>query len=372
MEKAKDSNSTTLNGLKPRNNYSREILRSTVGLHAALKFKKAITQSRLGPAGSAVNNSKKTRKVNTMNMIPRVMTMNIGVGAGERIEEIKEEDEEDIPIENYMVGSSDDSDGDSEDGDENGAENQNLTLAAASGEFEQKDPQKLVDDDLTSLLKICKTMEEPTEEMLKARTVGFGEKRRHKTLVLDMDETLIHAEILPESAKEIKDADFTITLKNVNSDGKEEVFKVYVKIRPFYDECMESLANLYEIVVFTAAEQEYADAILDILDTEKYISKRLYRQHCIPVEDKYFVKDLRIIEDRELKDVILVDNSIISMAFNIDNGIPVAPFYRWTKNDEELLFLHSYLEELYHEDDIREHNKEKFKLREIQDEKLKL
>lgn len=305
-------------------------------------------------------------------MIPRIMSMNIGVGTKERIEETKEEDEEDnIPIENYMVNSSDDSDGDSEDGDQNN-ENSNLTLAAASGDLDQKDPQKLVDEDLTSLLKLCKKMEEPTEDMLKEREIQFGEKRRHKTLILDMDETLIHAEILQENAKEIKDADFTITLKNINAEGKEEVYKVYVKIRPFYDECMESLASLYEIVVFTAAEQEYADAILDILDTEKYISKRLYRQHCIPVEDKYFVKDLRIIEDRELKDVVLVDNSIISMAFNIDNGIPVAPFYRWTKNDEELLFLHSYLEELYHEEDIREHNKDKFKLRDIQDGKLTL
>lgn len=78
------------------------------------------------------------------------------------------------------------------------------------------------------------------------------------------------------------------------------------------------------------------------------------------------MKDLRIVDDRDLKDMILVDNSIISMAFNIDNGIPVAPFYRWTKNDEELLFLHSYLDELYHIEDIRDQNREKFKLQEIQ------
>lgn len=201
--------------------------------------------------------------------------------------------------------------------------------------------------------------------------IEFGEKKRQKTLVLDMDETLIHAEILPEGAKPIKDADFTITLKNINENsGKEEIYNVYVKIRPFYDECMENLANYYELVVFTAAEQDYADAILDVLDTENLIFKRLYRQHCINIDDKYFVKDLRIITDRDLKDVVLVDNSIISMAFNIDNGVPCAPFFRWTKKDEELLFLHSYLDELFHTEDVRDHNREKFKLKEIQDGNL--
>ena len=41
-----------------------------------------------------------------------------------------------------------------------------------------------------------------------------------------------------------------------------------------------------------------------------------------------YVKDLRIIEDRNIKDVILVDNSIISFAFNIANGVPISAFVR--------------------------------------------
>ena len=368
MDSAKSSQYQVRNGVKPVNTYSKEILRNCVGLNAALKLKKSITQARLGPAGSSYNTNKKNRKVNTMNMIPKVMSMNIAVG--ETIDEEKEGDDEDIPIESYMVDS--DNSGDSS-GDDNGnAANENMTLAAVDGEFEQKDPQKLVDDDLNELLKICKDMSPPTEDMLKERTVTMGEKKRHKTLILDMDETLIHAEILPEKAKPIKDADFTITLKNTNANNEEETFVVYVKIRPFYDEWMETLANLYEIVVFTAGEQDYADAILDVLDTDKWINKRLYRQHCICVDEKYYVKDLRIIEDRELCDMVLVDNSIISMAFQIDNGIPVAPFYRTTKNDEELLFLHSYLDELYHVEDIRHQNTEKFKLKEIQDGTIKI
>jgi TFIIF-interacting CTD phosphatase-like protein len=39
-----------------------------------------------------------------------------------------------------------------------------------------------------------------------------------------------------------------------------------------------------------------------------------------------YVKDLRIIADRDLKDIIIVDNSIISFAFNLSNGVPISAF----------------------------------------------
>ena len=64
------------------------------------------------------------------------------------------------------------------------------------------------------------------------------------------------------------------------------------------------------------------------------------------------MKDLRIIGDRNLRDIILVDNSIVSFAFNLDNGVPVSAFMRQT-NDEELLYLVSFLEELASFPDVR-------------------
>lgn len=361
-----------INGLKPRNTFSMEILRNAVGSKGLEKIKRSITSNKMGRVTAATQNRmREMRKTKTVENIAKVTSFNCIDVDKDKIEEIKEVDEEeDIPIESYLVGS-DISDTSSDD-DEN-AENTNKTLGAPDSDLTQKDPQALVDQELTTLLKQCKEFPEPTPEQISAKGIEFGDRKRDKTLILDMDETLIHAEILPESAKPIKDVDFTITLKNINEEsGKEETYIVYVKIRPFYDECMENLANYYELVVFTAAEQDYADAILDVLDTENLISHRLYRQHCIAIEDKYFVKDLRIVQDRELENMVLVDNSIISMAYNIDNGIPVAPFFRWTKGDEEFLFLHSYLDELFHVEDIREHNREKFKLQEIQDGKIAL
>ena len=111
--------------------------------------------------------------------------------------------------------------------------------------------------------------------------------------------------------------------------------------------------------------------ILDRMDKDKNLIKhRLYRQHCVEAQDRIYVKDLSIIKDRNLKDVVLVDNSIISFAFNMDSGVPIKSYYRDDKEDEELLYMANYLEEAHQYPDIRQFNKVKFKLSEIQ-EKIK-
>lgn len=92
--------------------------------------------------------------------------------------------------------------------------------------------------------------------------------------------------------------------------------KVSIKMRPFLDMALDFLAKFYEIVVFTAGTQDYADAALDFIDPNRQIIKhRLYRQHCVNPCHGVYVKDLRIIADRDIKDIILVDNSIISFAY---------------------------------------------------------
>jgi CTD small phosphatase-like protein 2 len=39
------------------------------------------------------------------------------------------------------------------------------------------------------------------------------------------------------------------------------------------------MAQYYEIVIFTAALQEYADQVVDQIDVNNNIKLRLYRQH---------------------------------------------------------------------------------------------
>ena len=135
-----------------------------------------------------------------------------------------------------------------------------------------------------------------------------------------------------------------------------------VKVRKHLEEALTYLASMYEICVFTAGEQDYADTILDFIDPDKIIIKhRLYRHHCVMPEKGVYVKDLSIIKDRSLGEMLIVDNSIISFAFNLNNGVPIKGFFG-EKNDEELLYLVTFLEEIYSFDDVRSHIDKTFKL----------
>jgi TFIIF-interacting CTD phosphatase-like protein len=63
-----------------------------------------------------------------------------------------------------------------------------------------------------------------------------------------------------------------------------------------------------------------------------------------------------------LKDLIIVDNSIISFAFNLANGVPIKAFVG-EGNDEELLYMVTFLEEIFSIQDVRGHIEKTFKLK---------
>jgi hypothetical protein len=77
---------------------------------------------------------------------------------------------------------------------------------------------------------------------------------------------------------------------------------------------------------------------------------------------KFYVKDLKIFEDAyDLKDVVIIDNSVLSFAYHLDNGIPISPFYD-SKTDTELLDIADFLVKYADENDIRDKLKEVYKL----------
>ena len=129
------------------------------------------------------------------------------------------------------------------------------------------------------------------------------------------------------------------------------------------------MSQKYEIIIFTASTQYYADAIINHIDPEnKYISYVLTRKHCMQTKNGFFIKDLRIIKNRELKDMVIVDNLLHSFGLQIDNGIPILEFID-NKRDTELQFLEKYLDELYEADDIRAFNRERLRLIDISSKK---
>ena len=100
----------------------------------------------------------------------------------------------------------------------------------------------------------------------------------------------------------------------------------YFLIRPYARQFLRSMHLAgFELVVFTAGIQEYADWVLDIVDSDKLIDHRLYRQHA-DREGGVFVKDLSKL-GRDLKTTIIVDNVMENFMRQPSNGIKIKSWY---------------------------------------------
>ncbi|XP_067309955.1 CTD (carboxy-terminal domain, RNA polymerase II, polypeptide A) small phosphatase-like b isoform X1 [Pseudorasbora parva] len=160
-----------------------------------------------------------------------------------------------------------------------------------------------------------------------------------KCVVIDLDETLVHS-----SFKPISNADFIVP---VEIDGT--VHQVYVLKRPHVDEFLQKMGELFECVLFTASLAKYADPVADLLDQWGVFRVRLFRESCVFHRGNY-VKDLSRL-GRELRNVIIVDNSPASYIFHPENAVPVQSWFD-DMTDTELLDLLPFFEGLSKEDDV--------------------
>ena len=150
------------------------------------------------------------------------------------------------------------------------------------------------------------------EFLLPEKSEEYSDK---KTLVLDLDETLVHSSFTPFEKNDI--------ILEVDFEGI--LYNIYVKVRPYAEQFLKNVSKLFEIVIFTASISKYASPLLDILDKESNIKFRLFREHCTYING-IFIKDLKRL-NRNLKDVIIVDNSPIAYAFDSENGLPIKTWY---------------------------------------------
>jgi len=170
--------------------------------------------------------------------------------------------------------------------------------------------------------------EEPSSEAAYDGPPGLLAKKTAKNkgkkcLVLDLDETLVHS-----SFKPVPNADFIVP---VEIDGV--VYKVYVLKRPYVDLFLTEAAKYYEMVIFTASLSKYANPLLDMLDTSNVIEHRLFRESCV-LHGQAYVKDLSKL-GRRMEDIIFVDNSPLSYAFQPTNAVPCLSWFD-DPNDTQL------------------------------------
>jgi len=212
-------------------------------------------------------------------------------------------------------------------------------------------------------------------------TGSFGGRPRSPlTVVLDMDETLVHSKLelrcaegnvvrisdprqSEDRSKSLEESDvphdfeFSIPLAPAPSNGE---LVVRVHKRPGLDAFLEEASSFCNLAVFTAGTEDYGKALLDLLDPCGRMSLRLYRDSCSMI-DGLFLKDLNKVQ-REMSRTVLVDNSPISMLLQPDNSILVSSFY--TDRDDNALFkLLPILRDLHHMDDVRPYLVKEFALR---------
>lgn len=155
----------------------------------------------------------------------------------------------------------------------------------------------------------------------------------------------------------IKGYELKVPFKSVQ--GK--IINGYVHVRPYAKEIIKNISKHFDVIVFTAGNQCYADPILDHLDPDKCIKHRLYRESCTMVNCQLFVKDLRIL-GRKLESVVLVDNAPYSYMMQLANGIPILNYLKG-KDDDQLVKLEEYLMSLLNVEDVRPVNSETFRLK---------
>ena len=178
-----------------------------------------------------------------------------------------------------------------------------------------------------------------SELLLPKKSSEFSNK---KTLILDLDETLVHSSFTPFEKNDI--------ILNVDFEGV--LYNIYVLVRPGTKEFIKKVSEFFEVIIFTASISKYALPLLDILDTDKKIKYRLTREHCTFINGIY-IKELKKL-NRNLKDIIIVDNSPLAYAFDTENGLPITTWYE-DKEDEELFHIFPILEFLANVDDVREY-----------------
>eukprot|EP00092_Neocalanus_flemingeri_P015307 GFUD01016555.1.p1 GENE.GFUD01016555.1~~GFUD01016555.1.p1 ORF type:complete len:307 (-),score=52.06 GFUD01016555.1:16-915(-) len=168
-------------------------------------------------------------------------------------------------------------------------------------------------------------------------------RRKDMTLVLDLDETLVHSTL-----KFTDNADFKFVI-NVPEAGPRTV---YVKTRPGLTQFLHYASSLFEIVVFTASPTMYANRVFDLIDPERsLIDHRMFRHHCHLHQGNY-VKDLSAL-GRDLSKVVIIDNAVEAMGFQLHNGILIESFMG-SSSDTSLQKMKTFLHMMNQAVDVRD------------------
>ncbi|KAG2203039.1 hypothetical protein INT47_013255 [Mucor saturninus] len=160
------------------------------------------------------------------------------------------------------------------------------------------------------------------------------------TLVLDLDETLLHT--YRDTHDNEGQVDYVIYAKDGNS------CLLAGRLRPGVIEFLTWAASSFEVVVWTAGREDYARMARGCLDPHNnLITHMLTRNSCIRMRsgstrEVLYIKDLCAL-GRDLSKTFLVDNTPHAASLNLSNLIPIEAYVGAT-SDTELSELRRFLE----------------------------
>ena len=150
-----------------------------------------------------------------------------------------------------------------------------------------------------------------------------------KTLVLDLDETLVHSSTQKPFPNK-RNIVIHLKIKNIP-------YTIYVILRPFLQTFLKELSLYYDLYIFTASMGQYANTLINYIDKNKVIIQVLNRNNCRYIKG-VFLKDLSIFK-KDFKDIIIIDNNPVSYSLNKNNGIPIRTWIDDPKDKELLKFI---------------------------------
>ena len=121
---------------------------------------------------------------------------------------------------------------------------------------------------------------------------------------------------------------------SVNGENEGQLF-----FRPYLFHFLNSISEYYELIIFTAGLKEYANIVLDLIESrmgKKIFDYRLYRENTEPNDEGIFIKDLTKI-GRSLQKMIIVDNTKNNYELQKDNGIEIKSYYGFDSKKMDLM-----------------------------------
>lgn len=217
------------------------------------------------------------------------------------------------------------------------------------------------DEDGNPFTFMCQCMTKRPKRAMESLASVPGASLPRLTVVLDLDETLVHAKTEPIQGSDIR--------FSVNFDGQN--YPVWVCRRPGVNEFVKQLSTFCDVIVFTASQKVYADQLLDVLERMigcKVIKSRYFRDSCVEVMGNY-VKDLSVL-DCDMRRTVIIDNSPQAFALQVDNGIPIKSWFGTPEenSDNRLPLLLPFLTKLSTVHDVRPLVRKRFQIQQRLDQ----